>query len=112
MGLLDVRATPPGVPELASEAAARRCPGRGRRGRGDDGWAPAVSDRGRGLGGAVGWRRLTGRKANWAATSAAALAGLRRGLSGLLLQVAAGCNQKKCTSMNATINSYISLTLF
>jgi hypothetical protein len=36
----------------------------------------------------VGWRRLTGRKANWAATSAAALAGLRRGLSGLLLQVA------------------------
>jgi hypothetical protein len=43
-GLLDVRATHQGVPELDSEAAARRCPGRGRRGEGDDGWVPAVSD--------------------------------------------------------------------
>jgi hypothetical protein len=43
-----VRATPQGVPGLDSEAAAQRCPGRGRLGGRYDQWAPLVCDSGRG----------------------------------------------------------------
>jgi hypothetical protein len=62
------------------DSAARRRPGRGRRGDGDDNWAPAVNGRGAGHGrGARArgkrllGRRLLGRRerASWAEAAAA-----------------------------------------